>query len=289
MSNLSPTRRAELTAKFGLDQRDNWHNTAHPGVEQIAAAQAQSHHYAADPDATLMTADPAALERVGQRFTPWNRRPQEVQDKLLDLSRWAYALLDDPAEYIDKGLSYLHSNLPGRRPMPLRDQPYSEAELRAEAINRGDNIAQRREAVVTAERDWPLYLRAAISGPGQVVIIHLVLGGGPVVERRSDDRLPNGESFRPTFVEWPVPHGYTAFRVARVIWDVNYAGSNDSECRWCYLSHMPLRLMLVSTQGTLHVIPTCDACADEIGPGPDYYDPNNGEEARRGFPADQYR
>lgn len=274
--------------------------TASPVVDAIKAAM-QPDHFVAEPDAELSAVAVAELPREGKEFTSWERRPLVVADEITRVIhepgayRFSLPTPDEMAHAL--GVDYIHSDLPGRKVLPPKGR-YSDSELRDELIHRlGTRMQSRREALAQREQRYVAEeLAAACTGPivKQVMLYSRVMPGfwsrvpWELAERAGrDPESDRGHQVRAAF---PVPVGYSAYRVARLIADDFSHG-----CWWCRDDEdsssqrkFDLPVMLVSTGGSLRCFSTCGECREAIGPGPDYYVPD-GWDAQHGYPAEAYR
>ncbi|MGC5257118.1 hypothetical protein ACPXCG_12260 [Gordonia sp. DT218] len=299
-ADRTPERQAELVERYHIGEIKAHRWSGDPGVDQILEVFSTPHHYAPCALSELLDPSPQGPETHPVWFTPWHRRPKVVQDKIADLIAESRAMAHDPTVYATNfDLDLLHSDLLDRHPMPVRqdddpnfgwDGKYRPQELRDEFINRSEGTEQRREALEKLERFYlENTLPAACESPNQVVIYHDSLP--EFGDYREGERLPDGEPFVPTKAAFPVPIGWTAYRVARIA-----IARHTDGCVWCGAIAKPgdgpipkpWAIMLVSTRGALHCITTCDKCVNEIGPGPDYYR-YDGADALRGYPAERYR
>lgn len=292
----SPERRAQLAARFGIEDIRCHRWSGNPEIDQMERAYAEPHHRAASAHEELADVTAKGPARKPVVFTPWSRRPDRVQDLIMRPDPRTF--LANARDYVDFfDLDYLRSNLPDRKPLPLKkaedpsympnEGAYSSEELRAEYISRGPRPLARREALARAEAHFCDVVLPASLSQGPSVITH---SGSDFADWRTSETLPNGESFAYTKIAFPIPFGYSAFRVARMVAD------NAHRCVWCEavatvdeVGHRNgWSVMLVSTGTALHTIATCDRCRNEMGPGPDYYRFDRSD-ALRGYPAERHR
>lgn len=292
---LDPDRRRELIERFRLDDIRNHRWSGNPGLDQLERSYSEPHHRSAPAYVELCDTTTNGPNRAKVVLTPYSRRPARVEGYLL---RHDPRTMVDAVDYADLfDIDYIHSNLPNRKPLPLKspDDPnygpdqgiYSSAELRDEYVGRGVRPLARREALARAESNYVAEVVPASLTQGLSVIPHF---GVDFADWRVGESLPDGECFVHTKIAFPVPLGYTALRVGRMI------SKHAGVCVWCDAAAPVFddsglscwSVMLVSTQTALHLIATCDRCIDEFGAGPDYYRYDRSD-GRRGFPAEDFR
>ncbi|MGV9713982.1 hypothetical protein ACWDTI_25360 [Gordonia sp. NPDC003424] len=311
MSDSEPTQGSnpEWLESFPAATDPNPHELAYgdPVVDAIRTTMGPD-HFLADLENELLDVTVTGPERHGVTFTPWERMPQCVADEITKL-------IHDPGEYRFSfpevegrdgflnavPLDYLHSDLPARGVLPAKPNgaEYTANELRDELVNRGpvSRPASKRAALARRERQYiQEELGTAMLGGGKRVMLYgRKIPGSPTnVARELADRYgdrPSDEVMNGLlFAAFPVPVGYTAFRVTRMLAE-EFA---EWGCWWCRdeprsdTGWNKLPVMLVSTGGSLRCFVTCPVCMDEIGDGPDYYQPD-GWDARHGYPCESRR
>ncbi|MED5802863.1 hypothetical protein VX037_17690 [Gordonia sp. Z-3] len=288
-----------ITAPSMADQELRRSADANPTVDAIGAAMGPDHR-AGEPDAVVTDVSVLGPDVAGVEFTPWERRPQRVADEVTrvihegggpmyredgSVNLLSAPTLALPSEYAGLfDIDYLHSDLPGRGVLPLlpRGRFYLLDDLRDELVNRGPvpRPASKREALARREQQYiDDELTVAVTGP--VVKVVRLYRRSMFGDYRQDGLLPNGERMALAFVAWPVPAGYTAFRVARMLTEYAFG------CWWCG-KDVDCAVMLVSSGGSLLLFATCEDCIDEIGDGPDYY-ARDLWDAQHGFPCESAR
>ena len=282
MINLNPEWRERFPVLFMTETEVLEAAAASPVVDAIEAAMGPD-HYAVENDDSELDVTVLGPKAVGKAFTPWERRPQRVADEISRLvNEGPGHMFLDPDEMAELPIrvDYLHSELPQRAVLPRIPGGYTPDDLREELIRRGPRPCSRRAALARRERRYiNEELSAAVKGPiVKAVIVH----GGFLYQHTRSDRLPDGARFAPALIAWPVPQGYTAFRIARML------AADAYGCHWCDEWRGRNAVMLVSTGGALRLIATCADCQDELGEGPDYYlhDP---WDAEHGFPRESDR
>lgn len=226
-------------------------------------------HFVADPQAELMDVSVFGPPVRGVVFTPGHRRPPEVAEAVTRLIHegggFDSPTSPEPEDMAEGfGLDYLHSDFPDRGPQPFKERGYSDNDLRDELINRGPRTASRREALASRERQYvDEELTVAVTNP---VVKSVILHCKHPFGYAQKGKLPDGSWFQQAQVAWPVPAGYTAFRVARTV--AQYAVG----CFWCDdHDEDDCAVMLVTCYGSLRLFATCNDCIDRLGPGPDYF------------------
>ena len=121
----SPERRAQLAARFGIEDIRCHRWSGNPEIDQMERAYAEPHHRAASAHEELADVTAKGPARKPVVFTPWSRRPDRVQDLIMRPDPRTF--LANARDYVDFfDLDYLRSNLPDRKPLPLK-----KAETRA--------------------------------------------------------------------------------------------------------------------------------------------------------------
>lgn len=193
------------------------------------------------------------------------------------------------------GVTWLHSNQPGRQPLPPR---YGIGyDLTDEFVGNGPHSEARREALRGIEDEYLLALDAATTGP---VMTKSVVVYGESAQWYTPPlvitELDSGESVRmePSLVAYPVPPQWTSLRVARML------ASRATRCFWCARDgdidsdkNMPFA-MLVSAGPLLRVFPACTHCNIKLDRECGYFALDwlilfDGWDRATGWPADEYR
>lgn len=255
--------RAALERKWDLSHNPGNVHTNNPIVAQIEAAMRPETDDVGNP----------------RTYSPYARLFPEVSAALdsaliesttLPDMRW----LEEHAQ-----LNYGRSNLPNRE---LADGGY-----RAEVLP------------MTHVEDLRLYragLDTAITGPYGMRGVVLMASEVPLYEAPLPWRWRTDGEVAPTRVRFPVCHGYSTHRVARIVMHL-FA----QQCYWCEergTRGRPDWGLIVSAAATSFVFPTCGDCRSRFAQAlaPDRvsdeallsYIGNDGWHAEQGWPADQW-
>lgn len=219
------TNRDALVKKYDLSHSPGPFNTDNPVVEQIEAAMRPE----SDDEGKPRTYSPHArlLPEVSAALDVALSEPTTLPDV-----RW----LEEHAQ-----LNYRRSNLPDRRVC--------------------DTSSLAEVLPMSHAEDLRLYragLAAAITGPYGLRGLVLIESSVPMYEPPLPWRWREYGAIAPTRVRFPVSHGYSTLRVARIVLHL-FA----QRCYWCEQHGavgQPDWGMVVSAAATTFVFPTCGRC-----------------------------
>ncbi|MDV8008627.1 hypothetical protein [Rhodococcus sp. IEGM 1318] len=239
---------------------------------------------------------------AGENFSPARSFHPDIRAEL-DLARSAAQAIPDARWLEERGFTYQHSNLPGRKPLPPNYG--NECECCPSDIGHELKVVEMDHAERVTE--FRLGLDASLSGPYGIRVVVLVDPATPTYVPPLPWKWRDGSgNIQGARVAFPVMYGYSATRVARQLMD-----QYSSVCHWAgkrtKVEHPGLSCggpdwgVLVSAGSTTYVFPTCDRCLWELGKdvtprgweirasepdGPLSFIPNDGWHVAAGYPAD---